>query len=367
MKLDSAREAKAAILTKALGFEEAASSQAAGPAGGYFSFGGAFVSDRFNEKRALHLRDFHSRSLISVGIERSGTRNEASLVLFFQSRRAFDSDRADIAIREARGEARKVLVGPVRRVSATTSGQTASNGRTLRIGASSGHRRVTAGTLGCFVDRGAAGGVCMLSNNHIYANVNAASLGDPIISPARRDQGSDPADRCGALQHFIPLHLDGVSPNRTDCAVATISGDWTYDPAALTDPATGRRLGQLKSAVIPMEDCLGLPVAKIGRTTGVTTGEVVAIEVDGIRVMMDAQGYARNALFNGQIVVASRSGRFCKGGDSGSLIFSTPGAEPVGLLFAAAERDFGDGFGAPTYANPMELVLAGLGCDMYVG
>lgn len=374
MKLDSAREAKALILDKVLEFDQPAPALIEMAAMRSYSYRGQVISSRFNEMRAMQLRDFHSRALISVGIELSygessgGLNRNASLVILCQSRRAYDSERADRAIREARGEARKVLTGPIRRMGASPASAIppASSLVPLRIGSSIGHRRVTAGTLGCFV-RSAEGGICTLSNNHILANTNAADLNDPILSPARKDEGRDPRDRCGALYSFHPIDLDGVTPNRVDCAIATISSNRSLEPKHLSDPNTGKTIGQLRPTVLSAEDALRLPVAKIGRTTGLTVGEVVAIEVDGIRVMMDSNGYQRTALFNGQMVVASRGSRFSKGGDSGSLIFSHPGEQPVGLLFAGADRPYGEGFGAPTLANPMDFVLTELKCDMFVG
>lgn len=366
MKLDSARDAKAEILRKVLEFDQLAPEEARTRS---FAYQGHVISARFNENRAMQLRDFRSRSLISVGIERAeGTRGDVSLVILCQSRRAFDSERADRAIREAKGEARKVLIGPVRRTvpSRTTADPPETRPAPLRIGSSIGHRRVTAGTLGCFV-HSAESGICALSNNHILANTNAADLHDAILSPARKDKGKDPRDRCGSLYSFLPIELDGVTPNRVDCAIATISNNRSFEPKHLSDPETGQNIGQLRPTVFPTEDALGIPVAKIGRTTGLTVGEVVAIEIDGIRVMMDANGYDRTALFDGQMIVASRGSRFSKGGDSGSLIFSHPGEQPVGLLFAGGNRPYGGGFEAPTLANPMDLVLAELKCDMYVG
>jgi len=374
MKLDSAREAKAMILDKVLEFDQPAPAWNETAAMRSYSYRGQVISSRFNENRAMQLRDFHSRALISVGIElgdgenSGGLNRNASLVILCQSRRAYDSERADRAIREAKGEARKILIGPVRRTvpARTTADPPATNPAPLRIGSSIGHRRVTAGTLGCFVHR-AESGICALSNNHILANTNAADLHDAILSPARKDKGKDPRDRCGGLYSFLPIELDGVTPNRVDCAIATISNNRSFEPSHLSDPDTGRSIGQLRPTVFPGEEALGLPVAKIGRTTGLTVGEVVAIEVDGIRVMMDSNGYQRTALFNGQMVVASRGSRFSKGGDSGSLIFSHPGEQPVGLLFAGADRPYGEGFDAPTLANPMDLVLAELKCDIFVG
>ena len=53
--------------------------------------------------------------------------------------------------------------------------------RPLLIGASVGHVRVTAGTIGAFVRRGER--VFLLSNNHVLAASNEASIGDFIRQP----------------------------------------------------------------------------------------------------------------------------------------------------------------------------------------
>ncbi len=76
--------------------------------------------------------------------------------------------------------------------------------RPVPIGVSSGHPAVTAGTLGARVTDGA--NVYALSNNHVYANSNSASIGDGIIQPGTADGGSDPADRIGA-RRFPDDHL----------------------------------------------------------------------------------------------------------------------------------------------------------------
>src|SRR4030042_5571293 len=49
-------------------------------------------------------------------------------------------------------------------------------------GVSIGHRDITAGTLGCLVRK--SGRILILSNNHVLANSNEASIGDPLLPPA---------------------------------------------------------------------------------------------------------------------------------------------------------------------------------------
>ncbi|MCW4115416.1 hypothetical protein NPA31_010640 [Aurantimonas sp. MSK8Z-1] len=372
MEMDNARGAKDDILRHVLGFEDRVSSFSTDGGGSNLAFALPVIPLRRNEPRPVQVRDFDPRSMIAVGITqdkhaRGSKIEQNSLLILCQSRQAFDSHYADEAIRRARGEARKVMIGQVRRRVGRAVG--ASGPNSLGIGRSIGHRKITAGTLGCFVDRGGAGGVCILSNNHVLANVNAARLGDVILSPGRFDGGRDPDHRCATLTSFVPINLDGVTANSVDCAVASVISD-DYDPKTLVDPADGSPFGELK-ATVNTELRTGMRVRKIGRTTGLTEGEIVAIEVDNVRVAMDANGFGRTALFNSQILIASRSSQFSKGGDSGSVIFDEH-HQPAALLFAGSEKRFstshGDTtseFAGSTFANPMDLVLSGLNCTIF--
>ncbi|HJR94118.1 MAG TPA: hypothetical protein VJ807_01700, partial [Gaiellaceae bacterium] len=62
--------------------------------------------------------------------------------------------------------------------------------RPVPIGVSAGLAGVATGTLGVRVTNGT--NTYALSNNHVFAGVNTASIGDPIISPGHVDGGSDP-------------------------------------------------------------------------------------------------------------------------------------------------------------------------------
>ena len=66
--------------------------------------------------------------------------------------------------------------------------------RPVPIGVSSGHLNTATGTLGARVVDG-SGNVYALSNNHVFAAINEASIGDGIIQPGNVDGGNDPADR----------------------------------------------------------------------------------------------------------------------------------------------------------------------------
>lgn len=69
-------------------------------------------------------------------------------------------------------------------------------------GVSTGHYAITAGTIGGVVE--VDGQNMLLSNNHVFANENSASLGDPIIQPGDYD-GGNINDRIGVLYDYVPL------------------------------------------------------------------------------------------------------------------------------------------------------------------
>src|SRR3989337_1269463 len=70
-------------------------------------------------------------------------------------------------------------------------------------GISTGHRAITAGTLGCLVRKG--GQLFILSNNHVLANSNDARRGDAILQPGPHDGGRFPEDHIADLEDFVPI------------------------------------------------------------------------------------------------------------------------------------------------------------------
>lgn len=224
--------------------------------------------------------------------------------------------------------------------------------RPVPIGVSTGHRQITAGTIGCRVVDG-AGNLYALSNNHVYANSNNASVGDPavlddgdiMLQPGAYDGGVWPADGIGWLFDFEPIGFGGGN-NVMDAAIAFV--DCT-DVASGTPPD-----GYGAPGVIPLAATVGLPVQKYGRTTGRTFGQVNAINVT-VNVCYEARGPVRCvklATFVNQISISP--GSFSAGGDSGSLIVTDDDhRRPVGLLFA--------GSSVSTLANPIGAVLGRFG------
>jgi hypothetical protein len=214
--------------------------------------------------------------------------------------------------------------------------------RPVPCGVSCGHVRITAGTIGCLVvlDNNR---LCLLSNNHVLANENAAQPGDAIVQPGPIDGGRDPGDRIGVLERFIPIHFPG--PNRVDCAAA-----WTAFRLVKPQHVTYRMNPD------PLAPSLGMSVIKNGRTTQATLGMITDIAASGVRVRYSAAV----ARFDEQIIVRGIGTRpFSQGGDSGSVIVSAGSKRPVGLLFA--------GSATHTIANRIIDVKASLAIRRFVG
>lgn len=205
--------------------------------------------------------------------------------------------------------------------------------RPVPLGVSTGHPEITAGTIGARVKDG-AGNVFALSNNHVYAAVNSANLGDNVLQPGAFDGGVDPADAIGTLYDYQPISMCNwfwfwytcPTTNTIDAAIALSSTDLLGNstPANLYTPSEET-----------VEPYVGQPVKKYGRTTGLTLGTVDAVSVT-VDVCYDefCDSIAR---FGDQISITP--GGFSAGGDSGSLIVSQDGNHPVGLLFAGSDTD----------------------------
>lgn len=219
--------------------------------------------------------------------------------------------------------------------------------RPVPIGVSTGHPDITAGTIGARVED-ASGNVYTLSNNHIYANENKASIRDSVLQPGPYDGGAAPDDTIGTLFDFEPIEFSTGASNVIDAAIALSS------TSLLGNATPNDGYGTPKSTTVPAS--INMKVKKYGRTTGLTSGRVYAIEAT-VDVGYDS-GVAR---FVHQIIITP--GTFSAGGDSGSLIVADAKGKnasdrnkPVGLLFAGSDLF--------TVANPIDAVLSRFGVNI---
>ena len=200
-------------------------------------------------------------------------------------------------------------------------------------GGSIGHFAITAGTFGCLVQDKKEHDILILSNNHVLANCNNASVGDSILQPGSYDGGTYPMDEIAKLEKFVPL-TSGY--NLVDAAVAK---PLEQRLVIASIPWIGIPRGTAQAR-------LGWGVQKMGRTTHYTCGRVLSIDAT---VMVGYRGTAY--LFKNQILTTNMSA----GGDSGSLLVDY-GGRAVGLLFA--------GSWAITVHNHISNVLMALEIEM---
>jgi hypothetical protein len=272
---------------------------------------------------------------IALGVAPAKKRHDYRLAVRVQHPYLLKSEFVERAVAAAKEEADVRLIGPLVKRNGGLDRH-----RPLRPGASVGHYRITAGTIGCFVRTGKR--TFILSNNHVLADENDGSKGDEIIQPGDIDGGRRPRDVVATLAAFERLRPRG--PNSMDCAVALV-----LDGVESDDRPLGMRNHLHPDPEAP-ED--GDRVEKVGRTTGHTKGRVTAFEVDDVVVRYDLG----NVRFNDQIEISASRGPFSAGGDSGSLIFTSQDRKPYALLFAGSDSGGPSGTGV-TYANPIGPVL----------
>jgi len=217
--------------------------------------------------------------------------------------------------------------------------------RPVPIGISTGNaNECSAGTIAARV-RDTSGNVYALSNNHVYARENSASPGEEVLQPGLYDTGCvyDPNNVLGNLFAFQELlfNNDLANPNIMDAAIALT------DTGTLKNETPPNGYGKPSSAT--QAATVDLAVQKYGRTTGLTSGKITAINWTGW-VSYDSG----SALFADQIVVEGRK-PFLKAGDSGSLLVTQAGNNPVGLLFA------GNRNGKMAIASPIGPILERFG------
>jgi len=198
------------------------------------------------------------------------------------------------------------------------------------------------GTLGSLLTDGTTKYV--LSNNHILARQDKATVGENISQPGLIDNGCQPATIVADFTAAPKLRTN------VDAAIAQLR-DSLMDTSGFIEG-----IGTISS--VTKAPAVGLAVEKSGRTTGTTTGKISSTNTS-VNVQYQIRcgsGKKYIVSYTNQIVI-NGSG-FSAGGDSGSLIVSntTSCHQPVGLLFAGSSTD--------TIANPIGQVLNKVGAAL---
>lgn len=214
--------------------------------------------------------------------------------------------------------------------------------RPAYVGMSTGNaNECAAGTIGAKISKG--GAMYALSNNHVYARENAATTSETIYQPGRYDLN------CASGSQYAWATLEtnytrinfGGGNNVVDAALARLNN--ANDLNASTPP---NGYGAPNVSTLPAS--VGQAVMKFGRTTGLTTGTVT-----GINVTVRVQYTDGIATFVNQVQIKGNQGSFSRAGDSGSLIVTQTGRNPVALLFAGGQTS--------TFGNPIDAVLQTVG------
>ncbi len=271
---------------------------------------------------ATHLRTVVAQpNVVAVGIaeKESGGQLTGELALTFYVQKKHDVP-ADQAVPEAVPEAlvRRDVPTDVVELGVITL-EALVQQTPVVPGFSIGHPDITAGTLGAVL--GPRTRPRILSNSHVLANSGLAANGDPILYPGPLDGGVD-TDVIAHLAHFVPFDTSGAFVNTMDAAVAEV--------------VPGRR-AEVRSrvallGVVPSGTAIatrGMKVAKAGRTTGLTHGEVRDVN---FRFVLDYGGTVGSVGFMDQVLCT----RYTDGGDSGSLVLEEGTGRVVGLHFAGA-------------------------------
>lgn len=215
--------------------------------------------------------------------------------------------------------------------------------RNLKFGVSGGNvnditkRFCCSGTLGALVTDGST--QYILSNNHVLGLSDKATVGDDVSQPGLIDSNCQVSTVVADFTTAVPLGQN------VDAAIAQLRTGLMDSTGSIED------IGVPSSAVVA--PAVGMEVEKSGRTTGHTTGAINTVNTS-VNVQYQAgcgQGKKFVVSYINQVVINSSS--FSAGGDSGSLILSAAGNNPVALLYAGSSTS--------TIGNPIGEVLSKLG------
>lgn len=275
------------------------------------------------EKNISMIKDFGIKGM-GIGYKKVGdkTTDELSLILFVEKK----LEKKDISLDKLLPAKIEDVTCDVVEIGNVIPLAYDTNIRPIIGGYSVGHYNITAGTIGTIVYRN--GKRHVLSNNHVLADTNAATLGDAIYQPGPFDGGTA-ADTVANLTDYIPLD-DYV---KVDCAIAEIVND-----------GIASDVGVWGSGIVNyVTPALGTMVYKSGRTTCESSGVILYTHVS-VDVTYSIGTYQIDDCFATAVMSS--------GGDSGSL-GRIDGDTACGLLFA--------GSASYTIYNYMSNVVNALG------
>ncbi|MDR3773298.1 MAG: hypothetical protein P4L26_08125, partial [Terracidiphilus sp.] len=222
------------------------------------------------------------------------------------------------------------------------------------------------GTLGSLIQN-SSGTQYLLSNNHVLARSDQASVGETIVQPGLIDDNCMPyglagaaISPVGALTGFLSLKS---SLTNADAAIAAVNSGAVSTAGNILELGALQANGTLAAAPPGISSTggkgesasLNMSVAKSGRTTGLTCANISAVSldvsVDYFTDCAETKAYLTK-IFANQIGITGN--QFIDAGDSGALVVDSSTAEPVGLFFAGGVNTSGV---SEAVANPVSDVL----------
>lgn len=228
------------------------------------------------------------------------------------------------------------------------------------------------GTLGSLL-QDSSGMKYLLSNNHVLARSDHATVGDSVVQPGLIDNNCTPngdgpgTSPVATLTGWLQLRSKQTN---ADAAIAQVHSGAVDPIGSILEFGTRQRDGTLGAAPPGISSTGGkgeaaslqLTVAKSGRTTGLTCASVSAlnldVSVDYFQDCAETKPYLTKT-FTNQVAISGN--QFSDAGDSGSLVVDAGNAEPVGLFFAGGIDASGVGQGV---ANPVADVLGELSAQL---
>jgi hypothetical protein len=234
-----------------------------------------------------------------------------------------------------------------------------SGGNALDSAASGQSPACCGGTLGALVSRG--GNFYVLSTNHVLARSDQATTGESIIQPGLIDASCSTGSTTGVatLSQFASLENPTSGKPTVDAALAQVLsgqvdtagtilqlGDSTNSGVPTDEAPHAASVGSL----VPLS--VGQAVAKSGRSTGLTCSTISALNLTVNVEYQKGCGSSTTFTVTFTDLVAIAGSGFSAEGDSGSLIVTQSGADPVALLVGSSDSE--------TIANPISDVLNAL-------
>ncbi|WP_024896880.1 hypothetical protein [Brucella rhizosphaerae] len=222
---------------------------------------------------------------------------------------------------------------------------------------------VGAGTFG-LIAQDAHGQLYGLTNNHVAGACNNAMPGLPILAPGPVDANEDACDpfTIGRHSRLLPIN-DGI-PENVDIS---INCDASIFRLTSPEKITSFQGTHYDTPAVSGDPVPGMTVEKVGRTTGLTRGSIVAQSASPVPVayIVNEYGVRKNVFFERVFVVVTPDGQpFSRPGDSGSLVVSV-GIDgirtAVGLVFAGQEQR------GLSYILPLPEILDKFGLNIVSG